>query len=213
MIDLTKFCDLGREHFKEPWSYGEHSFATDGRIAVRTQRDQSVSGKELHRININSIIQEAESKPRHDWATPPLAIGNTYKCARCKGEGCVYECAECNGLGELTFQTSFNTYNIECESCCGRGRMIRDAWLNTFGAFHNLIKFKLECDMCCGTGVIAEYDRVKIHGCTFAGKYISLIGELPAAQISVSEDSIGISLFRFDGGVGALMPIMPGYGE
>lgn len=62
------------------------------------------------------------------------------------------------------------------------------------------------CDECGGSGEVEQKFSTDIGGVIFDVKYIRMIAELPGVEICVT-DGKSPTFFRFDGGVGALMPM------
>lgn len=89
---------------------------------------------------------------------------------------------------------------IECPSCDGRGHE------------HDCPECQCACDDCAGKGLIPNEPKTSttIGGVHFTLKYVHLICALPGIEIShTAKATLGNMrpmLFRFDGGVGALMP-------
>lgn len=106
----------------------------------------------------------------------------------------------------IFFAPSFNLppekelHDIECPSCDGRGRA------------HECPDCECICEDCDGKKTIKSEptESTTIGGVYFTLRYINLICSLPGIQISNTANVKGGThkpmLFRFDGGVGALMP-------
>lgn len=104
------------------------------------------------------------------------------------------------------FSPSFNlppeelSSDITCPACEGRGKE------------HDCPDCECVCDDCNGKGRVTDEPRTSttIGGVHFTLRYIHLISSLPGLQISHTAKADGFEnkpmIFRFDGGVGALMP-------
>lgn len=67
-----------------------------------------------------------------------------------------------------------------------------------------------ECYECKGTGLDEPNLSTEIGGVIFDLKYIRMIAELPGVEIYVT-DGKSPTFFRFEGGDGALMPMLGGF--
>jgi hypothetical protein len=63
------------------------------------------------------------------------------------------------------------------------------------------------CDSCHGTGLGPSIVSVGVRGAIFNAKYIRMIMALPSAEFSIKPGADKPAPFRFDGGLGALMPM------
>ncbi len=63
-----------------------------------------------------------------------------------------------------------------------------------------------QCEECGGMGKTVSQKPKLFHGTIFDQKYLALISSLPNSEIGVIPEP-GVTLFRFDGGTGLLMPI------
>jgi hypothetical protein len=65
-----------------------------------------------------------------------------------------------------------------------------------------------ECEECEGSGIIFKIRSIRIDKSIFDVKYIEQILSLPAAEFSANcEGFLGAAMFRFDGGLGCVMPM------
>lgn len=87
--------------------------------------------------------------------------------------------------------------DAECEECDGRGYK------------HDCPHCECQCRACAGTGSQAEEGNVSTEygGVTLAMRYVRKMLALPAIELSVPRSADAPLLFRFKGGVGALMPM------
>ncbi|MBR0871176.1 hypothetical protein JQ633_12465 [Bradyrhizobium tropiciagri] len=83
----------------------------------------------------------------------------------------------------------------ECNACEGRGTE------------HDCPRCECQCEACGGRGSIDPERTVSVDfaGAIFALKYVRQLLSLPNVEIAFETATPGPLLFRFDGGVGALM--------
>jgi hypothetical protein len=66
------------------------------------------------------------------------------------------------------------------------------------------------CERCGGTGEVTDIDEkvsTTVRGVTFDLRYVLLMLSLPGVEVATKADKDKPLLFRFDGGIGALMPM------
>jgi hypothetical protein len=172
----------------EPFSVGDFTYATNGYLIVRVDRLQSWGETE-------SAPNVARLNWDHDsiglWIDPPQAEDiSPEACKPCKGTGKLSVCPECHGHGEVEAETDFNTYECDCATCNGSGKVDGGSHL---------------CDDCLGSG---EYLETKVPwrdgGITM--KALRLASALPGIQFSTYGTAEEVVRIKFDGGVGLLMP-------
>lgn len=78
------------------------------------------------------------------------------------------------------------------------------------GSVHDCPDCTCECDECNGTGLVPAKVSTEIGGEIFNMKYIRMIAELPGVEVALGVSDAAM-FFRFEGGVGALMPMMSGF--
>jgi hypothetical protein len=193
---LQKICSIKNHAMKDPFSYGEHTYATNGHILVRVPRLPDVpEGDFLNEkaAEIFDSIPAALSDMVHLPELPELPEEEAESCKICGGTGTVAVCPECNGEGEITFSTPYSDYEFECLSCYGYGEV--EGKGQTCGACH-------------GTGKKLDWRRVPLGASGFAVHYLRLMrGNLPNVKILPSEPR-ECCYFQFDGGDGFLMPMV-----
>lgn len=86
--------------------------------------------------------------------------------------------------------------DVECESCEGRGQE------------HDCPDCECICPECEGSGLESADHGISttIRGHTYALRYVRLMLSLPGVILADNTDAKKPLLFRFDGGIGALMP-------
>jgi hypothetical protein len=93
----------------------------------------------------------------------------------------------------------FTPADEECEDCGGSGFE------------HDCPNCDCECDACDGSGKVTTSDEsvVPIGHSIFAAPYIRQILMLPGLQVSLGSDPSEPMAFKFEGGIGVLMPRRP----
>jgi hypothetical protein len=86
----------------------------------------------------------------------------------------------------------------DCYACDGRGTE------------HDCPNCRCPCPKCDGTGKALNKYSISVCGVEFNGRYIKQISSLPGFQIAEKLAEEGPASFRFDGGVGAIMPLRGG---
>lgn len=84
----------------------------------------------------------------------------------------------------------------DCAECGGNGHRGYDA-----------DDCEINCTACHGAGETGSSRSVSVFGIAFSIKYIEKILALPGAEISTQPVDRTPFCFRFDGGIGALMPL------
>jgi hypothetical protein len=105
MVDLASFCGDPEKHLSAPFSLNEHTYASDGCIAVRVPRRPDVPENE------KAPNAKAEALPwdfsRVEFGPLPVLETLPNRCTACHGRGYKHECPDCR---------------CECESCGGSGK-------------------------------------------------------------------------------------------
>jgi len=99
MIDLQRFCSEWNKRVNIPWSRGEYTFATDGRIIVRLPRMADIPEKVDAPDAL--ILWQKVSISGDPIPIPDLPPPKMMRCEDCPGEStaAIAECEECNGTG------------------------------------------------------------------------------------------------------------------
>lgn len=89
----------------------------------------------------------------------------------------------------------------ECTSCGGSG------------CEHDCPDCNCICEDCDGSGEESHYSfiSVGIFGLPYAARHIAIIRDLPGVEISRTAAGLNPMPFRFDGGIGLLMPLHSPY--
>jgi hypothetical protein len=194
---LEKFCSSWRTNFEKPFVYDKKTYSTDGHILLRI--DRMLEGVEENpdfpydRIKENFDGSFLNPAPLADYRTEE----KTEICPECNGKGIVSTCPECAGSREVEWDSGWNYYTAECQSCEGTGTLADGDSGD-------------ECDNCDGKGVIAVRETVQIGNSTFTNLLINkLLNNLPEdLEIFPSTEKRKPALLRWNGGDGLLMPLL-----
>lgn len=204
MIDLTLFCgNKDDNRIGEPWSDGNFTFATDGKILVRVARRADVGERLDAPAVMGTHVGDAFDKDPGAWHPLPALTVDPAACPCCRGVGKAYTCPECDGEGAVAPSTDFNVYVWqECKTCKGVGQIPKKIWLRMHRSESDI---DAECEKCDGAGKVWDDQAVEVGGALFADRYLSWIAALPNAEIGVF-GPLDVARFRFDGGDGVVMP-------
>ena len=190
-MDLTIFCDKEREYFAEPFSMGEHTYYTDGVIIVRTPK--TVSKVTDVPYDVEGIAWPSEI-PKGNYIKAAPAKVTYIECKACGGTGTVSTCPECKGEGLVYFETDFNDYECECETCYGSG------------VAKGGIGEESPCLECKGTGKEALPEPAcEIDGVLLSNILLEKIQRLPGWAIYEKKVAKDMLYFVFNGGEGLVM--------
>ena len=186
--DLKKFCSTGREFLEEPFSQGEFTYATDGKIAIRVNKidgiEDVISAPNMKKLNW-------DHGKHKDWVSlPDYSQDGAQVCSECKGNKHFKDCPECCGHGDVYVNNDFNEYLCCCKTCNGNGSIPSsegDA-----------------CEACCGTGFVAI--PVEFGPGHISSSLLNKIKILPGVLLSQSGDGHEPFKFVFDDGCGLIMP-------
>ena len=216
MIDLTPFCEDDEEDarlfLQNPFSAGEFTYATDGRVLIRVPRRDGVGDGGPNLEEILPVLEKALSERAFGRLPPCETIpGKTWPpgtCPDCKGSGKFKNCTKCEGTGEVACGECGN--EKDCDECEGAGWVVADK-----DAEGDDIS---QCDECEGSGDVESMradipDLARFPDQDFQLRYIDLIKALPGVEVAFgpSTATVGYAdcplVFRFDGGCGLLMPM------
>ena len=179
---LKTYCstDIQRKWVTKPFTVGDFTFATDGRILFRVPAiaevpedpDATKGSKGVMAMLDKDVVNEY--KP-----LPPFEPREPGPCPGCDGRGKSewVECPDCTERIHLDGQT------IVCLECGGLGRRLK----HDDGNIHLL--------------------SVDLGGTWISVKYYEILSKLPKLTIATNMDATGPLHFKFDGGDGLLMPM------
>lgn len=199
---LQPFCAVSdvRYYLNHIFKKGDFLCASNGHCLVRMPDDGTV---EIHpetlenTINIDRVLN-IEAWPQDgfvpfEFAEPEIIE----KCHTCNATGKTFqkeECDECDGDGE--FEHGTNTY--ECKECDGSGKLRINHGEKT------------ACEDCNGTGINYAYLTIP-DGRLFNHQYLLKLKALPGITYlpdhSDGEHGSVSMRFKFDNGLGLLMPV------
>jgi len=196
---LEKFCDLERyrDTVRTPNLYGDKTFATNGHIGIL------VDGK-FTENTCDFDIEKVDFESKGEYVELPK-IETEKKCDVCEGSKYTYskKCRNCNNTGTVHLEDdALNEYECECKECYGEAGSKKPS---------NEASGDL-CSNCRGTGEsIYEYVQFgeqktddAIWGISAVN--LSLMSNLPNVKIGTKLTTSKNYAFRFDGGVGIVMP-------
>lgn len=199
--ELKKFCgrDKYRSYLLEPFSRGEHTYATDGNILIRIPRLAEI-GEVTGAPNTEKIFNENFKGIEGATSVPIAPQADLKRCRTCDRTGKVTECSECGGDGALECDLG---HEHECEDCDGTGYIA------------STDDQASECPDCQGVGKVPDLDQGIRAGVVInrshcvAYRYLRVISLLPSAKWNLTngrEEHDPIP-FWFDGGEGMVMPM------
>ena len=198
--DLQKFCirDEARYELTHPFTVGDYTYATDGRIAIRVPAlpEADATPKKTNPTSIfaddPATYTPIELPP--GWQEFPQL---TKICADCKGVGkCPerIECDECCGSGEAECPTCHQDH--DCPECQGKGDVRGDP--------------NATCEACRGDKFIEVMTTISGNRgeIFFSDVYLRRIHTLPDVALSHKLDNPSLpAAFVFTGGEGRVMPL------
>lgn len=196
---MQPFCAVGdvRAYLNHIFKKGEFLCASNGHVFIRVQNDGTVE-----------VLPESEDNKTDDgkilnleaWPTDgfiPLEFSAPdiiEQCSICEGTGKTFEkeeCDECDGKGEF----KHGSHYYSCDECDGDGKVQA-----SFGD-------KIACVDCHATGIKYQYLTIP-DGRVFNYTYMLKLQALPGIiYLPDHSDSSTSMRFKFDNGVGLLMPI------
>jgi len=109
--DLQRFCAVKeRQSIAQPWSRGDYTYATNGRILVRLPRHADVP-ENADAPNVEKIWPNPPATVFFPIAAVELPKATFNECERCEGRGYEHDCPDCR---------------CECEKCRGAGDISSD---------------------------------------------------------------------------------------
>lgn len=204
MFKIEDFCadssDEIREYLYCPFVFKGKSYASNGHIAVCVPASESSPDSEGSFGRIISGLFEAANFDAGLEPLPAYPAIELPKCKVCDGVGKrepLQECPECRGEGFVEWDSGQHFYDADCKECDGDAEVrIADAE-------------DVTCERCGGAGT--EMDVPVMFGETAINyRYLKLMETLPGLLVGLSGRKFpDVIPFKFDGGVGLVMPIRP----
>lgn len=204
-IDLMPFCDRdsGRRYdMSKPFIQGppsdEWTYATDGRVCIRTKQSISSTWEKTKLPNAAGLEQWHHGGQWRPW--PKQVRLEAYRdtddvCPMCDGLGCfgdfkdIRECTDCYGDGWI--YTRIDKYGDRCERC------------DCINGFRGGVK----CDYCGGEGSTHRPSVLVLEDRIIGGGYARKVERLPGLEWRPTDSDLETAIaLRFEGGEGLLMP-------
>jgi hypothetical protein len=177
---LSDFYDPNdtRDYVKSPFILDGRTIATDSRCIVSAPEMEGYPSGNKYKIAdaVRGLFHSHKPGTFSEFNPKFNQIGTV--CNECEGIGLfnVTDCPECDNEGVLNFSTDYNDYEVECETCWGKG-----------GERHPDPEGKTVCKKCDGSGLI--YNSVEVSGLNFKRKYILAISKIEGVKVSVNTNS------------------------
>ncbi|MEK9207769.1 MAG: hypothetical protein AAB922_04755 [Patescibacteria group bacterium] len=188
-MDLNLFCDESREKLAKPFNYDKYTYATNGKILVRVKKDPQYNDN----VGVDVLRLPFDHDHITEWVDMPT-MPAPMDCMACGGIGTVSECLDCKGEGEITLKSDYGEYEVECETCDGDG-----------GA-------DMVCPLCDGLKKRhLDNESIMYQGYRLCLNLLEKIKTLPNIKLGFVPQLSGNFYppvrFKFDGGIGLLMPM------
>lgn len=209
-INLEPFCskDENRASISEPFSHGEYTFATDGRVIIQVDsadnpaepyrsQEPGPDGRYTHGVALEAVRQVGKWDHAEitDWLPVTLPPPVFEQCDECEGTGKLKKrkCEECEGDGRCECDCG-NEH--DCGFCRGNGYI--------------KVESAEPCKNCAGTGKLGKTQEIEVGSAVVSSLFLALIAALPNPQIFRATDERTAIPFRCDGGTGYVMPMRRG---
>lgn len=171
-----------REELSKPIISGGHKFWTNGyvMIAEATQEPENCS-EDFKRARVAEIlVRRANEAGKLTFKSESVDLSSIEKvrCRMCGGGGKhrMATCRECNGDGEVTAETDYNSYEVQCASCNGEGRE------------HRNDAEEQQCERCNGDGWHYPFNaHARVLGCPVDPRFIKMICQIEDVQYTVGD--------------------------
>jgi hypothetical protein len=199
-ININDFVGLTdvRVWMRQPIQIAGKLTATDGRSVFMSNKGSDLPDPEtesLEKINVYLGLAEASGF----YPMPKLNFPETPLCTECKGSGkhSTKDCPECDGLGTAEAETDYHTYQVECRTCYGDGKI-------------DCGQTDQDCECCGGKGKRwTKEDRMQVDGIPFDmnPELMSRIADVRGMHIAlIKSDRIRSSIaFKCADGIGIIM--------
>jgi hypothetical protein len=187
-----------RPWLRAPFTYKGFTVASNGHTAIIAPISSYPPPSDMAKLGfideLISIFPRLQFKP-----LAGLSLPEPPPCKNCESTGktSLVTCMECDGAGELEFDSDFNTYEVDCLTCGGKGET------TTSGGETN-------CQKCHGIGrCYPEVESITFNGLNFQAKYLKLIindNDLLYAFNQPMEWPPGALFFKTGDYAGVIMP-------
>lgn len=207
LFELQKFCsdDEDKKNIVTPFSVGEFSYATCGKIIVRVPRLEGIPERDdAPQVDAPPLDGLFFQEPGH-WHNLPVVAVAKEVCGPCSGVGKVLTCPECEGDGEVSLSTDYNDYDEqECKSCRGNGVLSEAKWKELMRRIN--ANPEATCENCGGSGSVFPGIPVQIGEAVFNDYLLDKLAGLPGPVEIGPFEPLTAARFRFSGGDGLIMP-------
>lgn len=189
---LEKFCTKAEgitpsgNDIKQPIRHDGYIYATDGRICIRVDDDESIQAiAPLGRMKGYDFAKLFTGEENVVTPIPPLP--DRIECPYCHGTCLEHGCIVCDGEGTIDSGIT----PVKCQTCGGTGKVEPGPDTGP-------------CWWCNGRGE-HENNPVAVGNTHFNRVYLALAAEMPGARF-VRVDGLTTARIKFDGGEIAIMP-------
>lgn len=181
-----------RSYLRGPIAIPSGIAYTNGHIAVISlgAKDESAFLADDFLKNALEDIAKNCASANTNWLACPEVEAGLTECKDCNGTGKSDACPECGGSGSIEVDTDFHTYEVDCKTCETQSDH--------------------KCIQCYGRGFggrMAKHPEVLLSGVPVNPAYVKKIFDNLVNPVLAPRFIANLVLFKFDGGVGALMPL------
>jgi hypothetical protein len=184
-----------RPDLKSPTRHEGCLYASNGKMLVSVADDPQI---EAHGTFPTAKFAEIFKGWHQIQRFEPLRVilPDPQTCKVCNGRKRLQRCTTCDGEGTFRHQG----WDYDCKPCDGNGVHAND--------LVELSQLEVVCFNCEGAGQELNVP-VELHGKYYRRYYLEVLMKLDGIEIQADEvtDPLSLSLFRFRGGRGAIMPM------
>jgi hypothetical protein len=194
---MQKFCepDHYTGFYLRPVPLNGKTIASNGHILVCVDADLGAEPYDNLPASMAAMVDPGNFVS--GFVPLDIVLADQPACSTCLGFGktpkkLTDKCPDCEGTGEHYIGSHY----YECKECDGEGEV---------GS--GVLSAETEpCEACKATG--RQYTIQRIDARSFNVEYLRMILELPSIEYQPDHDNSDSTMrFRFDGGVGVLMPV------
>lgn len=212
---LKQFC-AGQEYnssrfreFEEPYVYENNTYVSDCKICLRFFT--GVPGVKIESSPLTTNKEHCIKFFEIGKHEKILETGISIKaddlkytvCPNCNGKGETKiegrRCPECSGDGEVFFSNRYSSYEVDCKTCDGVGKLYGEDAID-------------DCTNCNGKGKFwVGGEKFVFNESYFSKEQLYRLVQLPNLKLYLNPDKPkeGIAYITFDGGDGVIMPQYP----